>query len=158
MISPGEWAQPGAPLFMLVDDDPLKIELSVAEAMVPLIHDGQQIEVASVAYPGKTYGATVKRLSGEVSRQSRSLIAEAELAPQTELVPGMFAEVHVTVGQTPRPVIPLTAIKHRGASERVFVVVNGRAEERVIRTGVAPDAEHATVAAGLDGGELIVAK
>ena len=33
-VAPGEWVAPGKPLFTLVDDDPLKIELSVPEVAV----------------------------------------------------------------------------------------------------------------------------
>src|SRR6185436_7724407 len=101
----GEWVAPGRTLFTLVDDDPLKIELSVPEVAVRAIQKGQKVELSAVAFPDKTFTATVSRIGGEIGR-TRSLIVEATLAPQTDLVPGMFAEAHVVIGQTQRPVVP----------------------------------------------------
>src|SRR4029077_6327780 len=44
-VSPGEWVAPGRPLFTLVDDDPLHVDLSVPEVAVRAIHDKQQVDV-----------------------------------------------------------------------------------------------------------------
>jgi membrane fusion protein (multidrug efflux system) len=45
-VSPGEWVQPGKPLFTLVKDDPLKIELSVPEKVIPFIKIGAHVDVS----------------------------------------------------------------------------------------------------------------
>ncbi|MGN6108695.1 MAG: efflux RND transporter periplasmic adaptor subunit, partial [Kofleriaceae bacterium] len=44
-VTPGEWVAPGRALFTLVDDDPLKIELSVPEVSVHAIKQGQVVEL-----------------------------------------------------------------------------------------------------------------
>src|SRR6185295_14187587 len=97
----GEWVAPGRTLFTLVDDDPLKIELSVPEVWVRLVQKDKKVELSAVAFPDKTFSATITRIGGEIGR-TRSLIVEATLAPQTDLVPGMFAEAHIVIGHTPR--------------------------------------------------------
>src|SRR6185295_2700885 len=104
-VTPGEWVAPGRTLFTLVDDDPLRIELSVPETAVRSIQKDQKVELTAVAQPGKSYTAKVTRIGGEIGR-SRALIVEATLDPQSELVPGMFVEAHVVIGQTPRPAVP----------------------------------------------------
>src|SRR5689334_5156733 len=87
-VTPGEWVAPGRSLFTLVDDDPLKIELSVPEAAVRSIQRDQKVELTAVAQPGKTYSAKITRVGGEINK-SRALVVEATLDPQTDLVPGM---------------------------------------------------------------------
>jgi membrane fusion protein (multidrug efflux system) len=120
-VSPGEFVAPGRSLFTLVDDDPLKIELSVPEERVRAIQLGQDVELFAVAAAGKPVRATVKRIGAEIGR-TRSLIVEAELAPDSGLVPGMFAEAHITTGSRKRPVVPKAAVVKRGKTEHVFVV------------------------------------
>ncbi|MDX2092492.1 MAG: efflux RND transporter periplasmic adaptor subunit [Kofleriaceae bacterium] len=171
-VTPGEWVAPGRSLFTLVDDDPLKIELSVPEQAVRAIQKGQKVAVSAVAVPCATFSATVTRIGAEIGR-TRSLIVEATIdkngatpvdtpackeqpTQQTELVPGMFAEANVQIGTVKRPVVPTTAVARRGKTWHAFVVKNGEAEDRVVQT--APSGAVGTIAIvrGLAAGEQIV--
>jgi membrane fusion protein (multidrug efflux system) len=154
-VTPGEWVAPGRPLFTLVDDDPLKIELSVPEQAVHAIKSGQTVTLTAVANPGKKYTATITRVGAEIGR-TRSLIVEATLAPGSELVPGMFAEASVQVGQTPRPVLPTEAVVKRGRTWHVFVAVNGEVQDRVVQTGPAGADGQVAIVRGLLKGERVV--
>jgi membrane fusion protein (multidrug efflux system) len=156
-VAPGEWVAPGRTLFTLVDDDPLKIELSVPEAAVRAIQKGQVVDLAAIAQPGKHYTAHVTRIGGEIGK-SRSLIVEATLDPQGDLVPGMFAEAHVIVGQVPRPVVPRTAVAPRGKTKilHAFVAVNGELKERIVQVGPALDDGRVPILQGVTKGEQIV--
>jgi membrane fusion protein (multidrug efflux system) len=155
-VTPGDWVQPGRPLFTLVDDEPLKIELSVPEAAVRAVHKDQKVEIEAVAQPGKTYTATVTRLGAEIGR-SRSLMVEATLE-NSDLVPGMFAEARVTVGQQPRPVVPETAVVKRGKTWHAFVVIKGEAQDRIVQLGAKPAAGQVSIVQGLVKGDKVVAK
>jgi len=124
MVTPGEWVAPGKPLFTLVDDDPLKVELSISEVAVTSVKDNQRVEIVAVAHPDKTYGATITRLGAEIGR-TRSLIVDATIDKGSELVPGMFVEAHIKVGETPRPVLPADAVAKRGKTWPAFVIKNG---------------------------------
>ena len=184
-VSPGEWVAPGKPLFTLVDDDPLKIELSVPEVAVRAIKLGQKVMLTAVAQPDKTYQATVTRIGAEIGR-SRSLIVEATVDKQpepapapsgatqgsamrpvevvrqleagTELVPGMFAEAHVVIGQTPRPVLPAEAVAKRGKTWHAFVAVNGELQDRIVQLGQPPEPGKVAIVNGVAKGEKVVAK
>jgi RND family efflux transporter MFP subunit len=156
-VSPGEWVAPGRTLFTLVDDDPLRIELSVPEAGVRAIQKGQKVDLTAVAQPGKTYTASVTRIGGEIGK-SRSLIVEATLDPQTDLVPGMFAEAHVTIGQTPRPVVPAEAVVQRGKLWHAYVAVKGEVQDRIIQVGASPAPGQVSILQGVNKGDKVVAK
>jgi len=158
-VAPGEWVAPGRTLFTLVDDDPLKIELSVPEAEVRKIQKGQKVELAAVAAPDKIYTATVSRIGGEIGR-TRALIVEATLDPQKDLVPGMFAEAHVVVGQTPRPVVPAEAVVKRGKLWHAFVAVTGELHDQIVQVGPAPEGaeKQVSILQGVHKGDKLVAK
>jgi len=157
MISPGEWVTPGKPLFTLVKDDPLKIELSVPEKAVEAVKQGQRVEVASVAHPDKTYNATVTRIGAEIGR-TRSLIVEAQLDKGSDLVPGMFAEAHVVIGEAPHVVLPQTAVVKRGKQWHAFVVKNGQAQDSIVQLGTPPAAGQVTVMQGVVKGDKVIAQ
>ncbi|HSD88766.1 MAG TPA: efflux RND transporter periplasmic adaptor subunit [Kofleriaceae bacterium] len=158
MVSPGEWVAPGKPLFTLVDDDPLKIELSVSEIAVSKIKKDQRVEVIATAHPDKPYPATVTRLGAEIGR-TRSLIVEATLDKGTDLVPGMFAEAHIQIGETPRPVLPGDAVVKRGKTWHAFVVTkSGELEERLVQLGPTPAEGKVSIVQGVAKGEKVVTK
>jgi RND family efflux transporter MFP subunit len=156
-VTPGEWVAPGRTLFTLVDDDPLRIELSVPEAAVRAIQKGQKVELRAVAQPDKTYSATVSRIGGEINR-SRALVVEATLDPQSDLVPGMFAEALLTIGQTPRPVVPAEAVAKRGKVWHAFVSIKGELQDRIVQVGPSPAAGKVSLLQGVNKGDKVVAK
>jgi RND family efflux transporter MFP subunit len=156
-VTPGEWVAPGRTLFTLVDDDPLRIELSVPEAAIRSIQKDQVVELSAVAQPGKTYTAKVSRIGGEVGK-SRALIVEATLDPQKDLVPGMFAEAHLTTGQSARPVVPKDAVVQRAKLWHVYVAVNGELVDKIVQVGPASAAGQVAILQGLVKGDKVVAK
>ena len=157
MVSPGEWVAPGKPLFTLVDDDPLKVELSIAEIAVPLVKKDQRVELASVAHPDKRIGATITRLGAEIGR-TRSLIVEAVVDKDSGFVPGMFVEAHLKIGEVTRPIVPKDAVIKRGKTWRAFVIKKGEVEERLVQLGPVPEEGKVSIKDGLVKGEKIVAK
>jgi membrane fusion protein (multidrug efflux system) len=156
-VTPGEWVAPGRALFTLVDDDPLRVELSVPEVAVRSIKAGQQVDLTAVAHPDKRYNATVTRVGAEIGR-TRSLIVEATLDKGSDLVPGMFAEAHVTIGQTSRPVVPEAAVVKRGKTFHAFVAINGELQDRIVQVGPAPGPGKLSIVRGVVKGEKVVVK
>lgn len=156
-VNLGDWVAPGRPLFTLVDDDPLKIEISVPEAEVRSVKEGQRVELEAVAAPDKTYGATITRMGAEIGR-TRSLIVEATLDKGADLVPGMFAEARITVGHVPRPVVPETAVVKRGKTWHAFVVVGGEVKDTIVQIDGKPEPGKIAIVQGVKKGDKVVAK
>jgi membrane fusion protein (multidrug efflux system) len=155
MVSPGEWVAPGKPLFTLVDDDPLKVELSISEIAVPLVKKDQRVELVTVSAPDKPIGATVTRLGAEIGR-TRSLIVEAVIDKGSTLVPGMFVEARMKIGEIQRVIAPKTAVVKRGKTWRAFVVKKGAVEERIVQLGTSRGEGQVSIAQGLVKGDKIV--
>ena len=156
-VTPGEFVAPGKPLFTLVDDDPLKIELSVPEASVHAIKEGLEVELRAVAAPERTHKAKVTRIGAEIGR-TRSLIVEATLEKDSGLVPGMFAEARITTGQVTRPVVPKAAVVRRGKTQHVFVVVKGEAQDRIVQTAPTVDPAKLAIIQGVAKNDTVVDK
>jgi len=175
MVNAGEWVAPGRPLFTLVDDQPLKIELSVPEKAVQAIKLGQQVTLTAVAIDCVAYRATVSRIGAEIGR-TRSMIVEATLdqafrgavdsaacakvdpaAAPFALVPGMFAEAEVVVGQTQRPIVPTTALFQKGKQWHVYTAAGGELQDKIVQRGPSPGPGQVSILQGLTGTEQVLA-
>jgi len=158
-VSPGEWVQPGHSLFTLVDNDPLRVELSVPEAQVSRIAEGQPVHlftVSDVAHKSPIE-AKVTRIGAEIGK-SRALIVEAQIAPGSKLVPGMFVEAHVVVGQVERIVVPADAVFEHGGLQHVYLVQKGEAVDQIVALGPDPAPGQHSIDLGLKVGDKLVAK
>lgn len=154
-VSAGEWVAPQTRVVTLVSSDALRVELTVPEADVARVQQGMPIRFQT-AGSDKRYGGHVKYIGPSVRQQSRDAIVEATVdgAP-AELRPGMFVTAQMTLGEDAVPAVPKAAVRVDGGQRRVFVVVNGRVEERVVqaaeeRGGVVP------VLNGVKAGDLVV--
>jgi membrane fusion protein (multidrug efflux system) len=157
LVSEGEYVRADTKVATLVEIDPLRLELSVPEAAVPMLTRAKQVVFEVAAFPGERFQGQVRYVGPAVRRQSRDLLVEAVVAnPQRRLLPGMFATARLVLGSEPRPVVPAAAVKREGEVDRVYVVAAGRVEERLVSLG-AREAESFAVIAGLKAGERVVA-
>jgi membrane fusion protein (multidrug efflux system) len=155
LVNEGEFVRPESRVATIVDLDSLRVELSVPEAAIAALTPGAEVRFQVASFPGETFRARVKRIGAAVRRPSRDLIVEAELTnPGRKLRPGMFAVAEVEIGQTSLPVVPATSLREADGSQRLFVVVDGHAEERLVRAAAAGD--QIAVSAGVRAGERVV--
>jgi len=99
---------------------------------------GQGISMQTSAYPDRNFAGTVVRISPNVNASSRTLIVEAEVENVGGLLkPGQFATVRIAQTQ-PKPavMIPKTAVKAEGETNSIFVIKDGRAEQRTVKIGI----------------------
>lgn len=137
-ISPGEYAQTGRVVVVLVRDNPLRLRLDVPEADAARVIIGQEVLISVASAPGKPFRGTVKRVGASVKQQSRALPVEAEVPNDDgRLKPGFFArgEILVPGGEVTALLVPRAAIGTTGASSRVFVRAGGRVVERLVSVG-----------------------
>lgn len=134
--SVGEYLAAGAPVVSLVRVHPLRLRVAVPERDASSVRVGQAVRIrleGDVASPA----GRVVRLSPSLQEQSRTLIVEAEVANRGgRLRPGSFARAEIVVeADRSALMVPASAIVTFAGVERVFVVSDGRAVERRIRTG-----------------------
>lgn len=134
----GEFAATNAKVATIVRTSVLRLRIDVPEQSVGLIKTGQGVSAQVSAYPDRSFAGTIVRISPNLNATSRTLTVEAEVENVGGLLkPGQFATVRIQQS-TPKPtvMIPVAAVKADGDTNKVFVVKDGRAEERIVKTGV----------------------
>lgn len=136
-VSVGEYVRDSAALFTLVVADPLKYTGTIPERFAPEVRPGQPVQLSVEAFPDRSFGGQVTRVSPAVEVQTRTLTLEARVPnPNGRLRPGFFAKGAVlTRKEDGVAFVPAEAVTYFVGISKVFVVADGKAQERQIRTG-----------------------
>jgi RND family efflux transporter MFP subunit len=155
-LSAGEYVKENTPVFTVVTLDPLKYTGTVPERYVPDLRVGQALQLAVEAYPGQTFPGQVTRLAPAVDVQTRTLALEGRVGnSEGRLRPGFFAKGSVlTRKEGAVAFVPADAVVSFVGITKVFVVANGKAEERAVKPG-ARQAGAVEIVEGVKAGELV---
>ena len=156
-INVGDYATAGQELVDVVQLDPLRVDFSVPEILLPKVKPGQLIEVTVDAYPDEVFAGNITAVAPKSDVQGHNLEVRASLPNgELKLRPGLFVSVKVSLGVKPDAIIiPEQAIWPIGQNKTVYIVVDGKAERRVVRLGERRPGE-VEVVSGLEVGEVIV--
>lgn len=139
-ISAGEYVQAATVVATVAQLDPLRLELSVPESAVQEMRPGLVVEFRLAAEENQHFSGTVRYIGPSVRRSSRDLLVEAVVDNRDRrLIPGMFATARIHIGDPRRPVVPATAVRDEGSLHHLFVVHDGRLEERLVQLGEKKD-------------------
>jgi membrane fusion protein (multidrug efflux system) len=178
-VEKGQYVSPGMTLVTLQALDPIRADFPMPEQAIGKLRVGQQIEIHVDAYPDKVFKGTIQSLDARVAQDTRTLLVRGSLPnPQRKLLPGMFANVTVLVGD-PSPVVtvPRTAVTYSLYGDSLYVVkaadpqddkgapgqgaaqaVSERkliADRRFVKTGQARD-DRVAIISGIAAGDEIV--
>jgi membrane fusion protein (multidrug efflux system) len=150
-------ASPGVPAFTVVTTGQVFVDVSISEGLVDKARNGQAVEVTVDAYPGRTFKGLLTNLAPAADARTRSFAARVQLANgDNRLKPGMFATVKfVTEAKRDVLVIPGDALVDRDGDQIVYVVENGTAAERSVKTGLS-DGHSVEILQGLAEGDQVV--
>jgi membrane fusion protein (multidrug efflux system) len=146
----------GQTLYKLVQDDPLKVRTPVPERFAGFLKLGQLIRLNVDAYPGRLFEGKITRINPTSEVANRSITVEA-LVPNAEhlLRPGFFTKGELVYDQHGKAVVvPERALTTFAGVTKLFVITNGKAEERIVRTGIAVD-ERREITDGVKQGEQV---
>jgi len=149
----GDLATPGMPLLKLENPDHLQVVTAIPESKARDVQLKTRLEVTIPAAAVRTSGP-VTELSPAVDPHSRTMPIKIDLS-DTSLKTGMFARVTLPGKADPAIMIPKRAIVPFGQLRKVFVVKEGKAWLRLVRTGRC-QGDSVEILAGLDPGEQIV--
>lgn len=154
--APGQYLAAGTPVVTIVKVHPLRLRLSIPEREAAAVRAGQRVRVTLEGDPA-VYDGQVARVSPAIEEASRTLSIEAEVANRGgTLRPGAFANAEVVTESVGTAIlIPAAALVSFAGVERVFVVAEGKAVERRVKTGRREGAR-VEVTEGLKPGESVV--
>jgi membrane fusion protein (multidrug efflux system) len=152
----GEYVMPSSRVVTLVAVDPLRLELTIPERSISAVSPGQVVEFEVSAYPKEKFQAVVRYVGPALRRASRDLVVEAVVKNEDKrLKPGIFAVARIVTGEESLPVVPKAALRSEGGAVRLFTARDGRAEERVVQTGLEL-ADGVAIRVGVAAGEKVV--
>lgn len=155
MIQAGTASQTQAmPVARLSENSRLRLILPVPESAVPTVHIGQRVEVR-VPTLNRSFPGVVARFTDKVNASTRTMDTEVDVPnPSLVLIPGMYAEVDLTLSQRNQVlVVPVTAVDSGG--QVMLVTPDNRIEIRKIAVGM-DSPERVEVKSGLKLGDMVV--
>jgi RND family efflux transporter MFP subunit len=154
-IQVGEYVQPSTRVISLAQVADLRLEFSLPEQNYPDVKQDETVAFRVAAYGKDLFTGTVSHIAGAV-RETRDVLVEATVKnPDQRLLPGMFADVELTVGSDNLPSVPKKAVFEGNGKQNVFVVKDGMLEQRVLQPG--PEVgERLSVQRGVVAGERVV--
>jgi len=154
--SVGEFVKDNTPLLTLVKTDPLKYTGTIPERFAPEVRIGQEVRLQVDAYPGRAFPGQVSRVAPAVDVPTRTLALEARAPNDAGLLrPGFFARgVVLTRRESSVAFVPAEAVVYFVGITKVFVVADGKAQERLIKAGTR-EAGRVEILEGVKPGEIV---
>jgi RND family efflux transporter MFP subunit len=159
LVSVGDYVTRGTRVATVVKIDPLRVELTVPEQSMALVKAGQPVRLSVDAYPGEQFAATVRFVSPALRSDQRALTVEA-VAPNRDgrLKPGLFVTASIQQGApTPALLVPATAVETIAGTSRVYVIRDGKAEEKIVTLGE-PAGSLIEITSGVSKGDVVAAE
>ena len=161
VAQPGLLVQPGnlpAP-YTVADVVTVWMLANVAESNIRYIHAGQTVNVATMAYPGQVYEGKITIVGANVDPSLHTLLIRSEVQnPRRELLPGMFADFVIRIGDplTSTAVPANSIVREADGTMTLWVTTDRhRFSQRKVKLGLQSDG-YAQILDGLKQGELVV--
>lgn len=150
----GDLAAPGMPLLEVEGLDGFQVEAGVPDSLAGSLTIGNELPISvpssSIAFSGR-----VVELSSAADPISHTVQIKIAVPADKPVRSGAFARIHVSGKPVRAILVPKTAVSTKGQMERVFLVNNGRAVLRLVKTGAA-QGDRVEILSGLGDGEQIV--
>jgi membrane fusion protein (multidrug efflux system) len=161
-INRGVTVQPGQRVLRFADTSVMSVELGLPDRLIGKLTPGQEIEVKISAFEGMPpFKGRVSEVGVAASGEGRLFRVVIKVPnPDGLLRSGMTARIHVSDAAGVKPgtvVVPLSALVTfpPGTQLGVFVVQDGKAVKRLVKTGDILNSS-ILISAGLRAGEQVV--
>lgn len=156
-VSAGDYVKNGTNLFVIIQNNPLKLNFTVTEKDIGKLRKGQDVAFKVDAFPNREFKGKVNNIYPSLEEKTRTLQVEALVPnPDNALKPGLFAHVILYTGDERNTIlVPIISLIYEGEAIKVFVVDGGRAKERFVKVGQ-KYGEMMEIVDGLKAGETVV--
>ncbi|TVS17736.1 MAG: efflux RND transporter periplasmic adaptor subunit [Gammaproteobacteria bacterium] len=157
-VSPGARIASGTMITTLDDVQPIKLDFSVPEGFLSVLHEGASIRGRTAAWPDQVFEGKVIQISPRVDPLTRSVAIRAEIPNDArQLRPGMLMLVDLVRDERTGLMVPESALSPRGDDQFVFRIRDGHAE--LVRVTVGSRLPGvAEITSGLSAGDVVVAE
>jgi RND family efflux transporter MFP subunit len=149
----GDLAAPGKPLVEIEDPQSLRFEADVPETLLSHIKTGASMPIQLPSLNREVTGI-VTEISPVADINSRTIRVKYDLPATNDLRTGLFGRVAIPLASVKSLRVPANAVLRRGQLEYVFVLQEGKARLRLVKTGAELGGE-VEIVSGLEPGERI---
>ncbi len=152
-VLPGDLATPGLSLLVLESTQHLRAEGTIPEKAAVGLRPGDELAVLLEDNAPPVSGR-LEEISAAADAVSRSVLVKISLPPGLARS-GQFARLQIKSGTADAITVPESAVARFGQMEKIFVVEQGRAVLRLVKTGRVLHGR-IEILAGLNAGEQII--
>ena len=156
LVEVGDLATPGKPLLEMENSSLLRFECEIPEALLDRVNMGSELPVR-VDAAGAELNGKISEIAPSASAGSRTFLVKLDLPAAEKLRAGQFGRVRVPVRERPALLVAESAVVRRGQIESVFVVEEGKARLRLVKSGRQMNGK-IEILSGLSGGESVVVR
>ncbi|TVR50632.1 MAG: efflux RND transporter periplasmic adaptor subunit [Puniceicoccaceae bacterium] len=155
-VSPGTILSPGNTIATLQSLDQVKVDFSVSERHLNRIRTGIPVTFTTPGVSDQFEGEVIA-IEPRIDAATRTLLLRAAVDnPRGLLLPGAFARIELSLEEiSDALLVPTTALLPGLSTNTLYVVEDGRAAARRVRTGVRTDRE-IQIIEGLEPGEVVI--
>lgn len=155
-VSIGDYVDDKTTVASVVALSPIKLRVTVPEKVAGVVRKNISVSASVEAYPGRLFKGIVNRISPALDAKTRSLTVEATFQNKDGLLkPGFFAEGRVVIKAADKAVfVPEEAVASFAGVRKVYLIADGKASERVVKTGEKLE-NMVEIAEGVKEGEVV---
>jgi membrane fusion protein (multidrug efflux system) len=155
-ISPGAFLQSNSPVATLRRLDPLRLEFTIPERYADFLRSTRSVtfRIQNVL---EEFTAEIYAVEPNIERATRSIRVRANFPnPNYRYIPGTFARVEFSIGRTEEALlVPAMAIIVGASETALFVYEDGKAQRRVVQTGIRTE-DRVQILEGVSAGERVI--
>jgi len=155
IVAPGDYVKLGDPMFQLVGTQRLHAHLPFPESAAPRLRVGQPVRLSSPLVPDLVVEAKIDEIRPTITATSRALDVIVKFDTDGRFRGGGTVNAQVVTGRKPSAVVvPQQSVVLRPAGKVVYLVEDGKAQQRIVQTGYRAGGL-TEITAGLTGGETV---
>jgi RND family efflux transporter MFP subunit len=157
LLDVGGMANPAQPLLVLAHAGRRLVKATVSERDLRFLAAGMRADVASVAFPGRSFAGRLSEISPALDVQSRTVAAKIRLEDGEALKFGMSVTVRLRPDARKGIVVPATAVQSEGAGNALYLAADGKAKRVPVEVGVRMG-QDIEIRSGLRAGDPVIVR
>lgn len=123
-VDVGQYLSSGTPIATLQQLNPIYVDFNIPESSLPQIKVGQKVAARVTSQGNAKLIGNVTAINSKIDEATRNVQVRASFAnDETKLLPGMFANIEIEVGQSQKLLtLPQAAISYNPYGNIVYVV------------------------------------
>jgi cobalt-zinc-cadmium efflux system membrane fusion protein len=128
-VTKGAFAETGIPLFEVVDNSQMHLDLNVYEKDLGTISIGQEVDFVLTNQSNKSIKGKIFGINKSFSNESKTVAVHAKINPgdAKDLISGMYVSANININNATVPALPKDAIVKNG--DKYFVFIQEAAHE-----------------------------